>query len=103
MIPLNRDICGKIHPELYQVLTSLQVDYVLNLDEFTKMNGYAPCIASIFLVGKDPCGSFDTTLPSGVTIHVKNGTLSRATSPAGKESNFASVGQDYNRLAAHYN
>ena len=103
MVSLDRRICDMIHPEFHEVLKSLQVKYILDLDDFVKTRGYTPCIASIFLVGENPCGSYDTTLSSGSTIHVKNGTLCRATGPDGKESHFGAVGWEYKRLATQNN
>jgi len=103
MVSLDKGLCDAIHSELYEVLKSLHVSNVLNLDDFIKTRGYTPCIASIFLVGEEPCGSFDTTLPSGHTIHVKNGTLSSSIGPDGKESRFVALGKEYQRRATRTN
>tara|TARA_B100001093_G_C26679843_1_gene949948 strand:+ start:773 stop:1003 length:231 start_codon:yes stop_codon:yes gene_type:complete len=72
---------------------------VLDLDEFKRMQGYSPCIATIFLVGEKPGGSYDTVLPSGTTILVKNGTLSGSIDPSGKRFHFAGVSMEYHKLS----
>ena len=95
MITLDEEVCNTIHTELYGVLKSLGVSYVLDLDGFQKELGYSPCISSVFLVGKEPCGSYETILRSGDTLRVKNGSLSGSVSPTGKESHFSTVGKKY--------
>ena len=98
MITLDEKVCNAIHHELYGVLKSLGVSYVLDLDGFEQEFGYSPCISSVFLVGKDPFGSYETILRSGDTLRVKNGSLSGSVSPTGKESHFSTVGTKYYSL-----
>ena len=100
---LDEHLCDKIHPELYEVLQSLQVSKVLDLNKFITSQGYSPCIATVFLVGENPGGSYDTVLPSGTTIHVKNGTLSSSIDPSGKVFRFAGASLRYGELLAREN
>jgi hypothetical protein len=70
-VPLSKEICDEISPDLYEYLTSLNKDTrVLDVDEFTKSKGFDPAIATIFIVSKG--GSFDCE-----EFSTLNGTLIR--------------------------
>ena len=102
MVPLDKDTCDKIHPRLHKLFETVHVKNVLQLDDFIYKRGYTPCISSIFLVGDDPCGSYDANC-GGLTVHVKNGTLSRVQYPDDSMVTFKDIGDRYRRMTAEKN
>lgn len=72
-LPLEKTICDKINPKCYDFLVSFGVTHILDVDTFTSVRGYQPCVSSIFLYGNG--GSYSFMNEEGRQIFVHNGTL----------------------------
>lgn len=75
-LALDLRICAEVRPWLVDLLVAVGVGSTLDVEGFALEEGYPPVCSSVFLVGDRPQGSYDTRVSSGLSITVRNGSLS---------------------------
>jgi hypothetical protein len=79
--PLKKEVCDRVRPGLYEILTQVGVTSTVDVDQFMKLRGFQPCINTVFLVSS---GTYYVEIPGIGMVETYNGCITTI----GKEPYF---------------
>lgn len=94
-VSLSKKLCDKVHRDLWEILSDLEVKYFIDPRQYEQQNKCKPEIASIFIFGNG--GTYTCGTGDDKNLSVYQGTLHIYATPS-ETFDFGALGRAYLKM-----